>query len=379
MSIDKILATIESIYDAGMDEACWPLAMERLADLLQAMGATIAFQDATGRIPVYHYARSTPQAQQAYAEHYSKIDPVLALTSRMPQTVLTDRMILSTAELHRSEIYNDYARPNNMRSSIQAVTLSTPDCSGLVAAARSHSQCEFDDEHVRISETLLPHLTRAMRLHLRLRSADIHTGSTTAALNRIASGVIFVDRRLRILFANTEAETMLAQSDGIGIHSSILCAASTFQTSALRELVARTADRTHAVGRGGLLRLARPSMRRPLLVQVLPIGTGGASRWIPEPRPAAIIFVFDPERTYRHQAPYLSELYGLTPAEAAVAEAIARGQGVPETARKLHVAPSTVRWHLQRVFDKTGTARQAELACLVQHLGITNCEEAGES
>lgn len=65
----------------------------------------------------------------------------------------------------------------------------------------------------------------------------------------------------------------------------------------------------------------------------------------------------------------LRALYGLTAAEAAAGEAVARGHGVAEAAEALGIAPSTLRWHLQRAFDKTGTARQAELVRLVERLG----------
>jgi DNA-binding CsgD family transcriptional regulator len=44
--------------------------------------------------------------------------------------------------------------------------------------------------------------------------------------------------------------------------------------------------------------------------------------------------------------------------------AIVEVGGVPETAVALGVAESTVKTHLQRVFSKTGTGRQADLVKL---------------
>jgi hypothetical protein len=44
----------------------------------------------------------------------------------------------------------------------------------------------------------------------------------------------------------------------------------------------------------------------------------------------------------------------------------------PDTAQ--WIEPSTLRWHLQRVFAKTGTARQAELARLVTRVGAVTRE-----
>jgi DNA-binding CsgD family transcriptional regulator len=64
----------------------------------------------------------------------------------------------------------------------------------------------------------------------------------------------------------------------------------------------------------------------------------------------------------------LQAAFGLTLAEAAVAQLIAQGVGVKRAAIALGVAPSTVRTHLHRILAKTGVARQAELAHLVTAL-----------
>ena len=57
-----------------------------------------------------------------------------------------------------------------------------------------------------------------------------------------------------------------------------------------------------------------------------------------------------------------NQRYGLTPAEARVALAASSGHTVGETAKLLNLFPNTIETHLRRVFAKTATARQAELA-----------------
>jgi DNA-binding CsgD family transcriptional regulator len=76
------------------------------------------------------------------------------------------------------------------------------------------------------------------------------------------------------------------------------------------------------------------------------------------------VFVSDPE-TQITQAEVLRTLYGLTPAEAAVASLLAEGKSVKEIADHTTVRENTVRMHLKKVFDKTGTKRQAELVKIV--------------
>jgi DNA-binding CsgD family transcriptional regulator len=58
-------------------------------------------------------------------------------------------------------------------------------------------------------------------------------------------------------------------------------------------------------------------------------------------------------------------MYKLTPAELRVLLAIVDVGGVPEVAAALGVAVTTVKTHLNRLFEKTGVGRQADLVKLV--------------
>jgi DNA-binding CsgD family transcriptional regulator len=51
----------------------------------------------------------------------------------------------------------------------------------------------------------------------------------------------------------------------------------------------------------------------------------------------------------------------MTPAEAGFAIEILSGDGIQAAADRLSISRSTARTHLSRIFDKTGTRRQAEL------------------
>lgn len=57
----------------------------------------------------------------------------------------------------------------------------------------------------------------------------------------------------------------------------------------------------------------------------------------------------------------LRELFGLTVAEARLALALFEGATPGEAAAKFGISPNTARFQLARIFEKTGTGRQAEL------------------
>jgi DNA-binding CsgD family transcriptional regulator len=87
--------------------------------------------------------------------------------------------------------------------------------------------------------------------------------------------------------------------------------------------------------------------------------------WPVRRKPAAIVFIADPECAGIPQPVELQRRFGLTPAEAALALELTKGDGMQATADRLGIRIATARTHLHRVLRKTGTTRQADLVRLV--------------
>jgi DNA-binding CsgD family transcriptional regulator len=58
---------------------------------------------------------------------------------------------------------------------------------------------------------------------------------------------------------------------------------------------------------------------------------------------------------------FLRDLYGLTQREADIAADLLQGHRVSDIARLRELSVNTVRTHLKRLLEKTGTTRQADL------------------
>lgn len=89
-----------------------------------------------------------------------------------------------------------------------------------------------------------------------------------------------------------------------------------------------------------------------------------------QPRATAALFIAPTRSPPQTPVERFGILVGLTPAETRVFELVAHGETIAEIADKLSVAVSTVRTHLQRVFEKTGTDRQATLVQLAASLSV---------
>ena len=91
----------------------------------------------------------------------------------------------------------------------------------------------------------------------------------------------------------------------------------------------------------------------------LPAGRGQA------PVEAALVLIHDSDRYAVPSKQRLREAYGLTAAEAGVAQLLLRGAGMPEISAELRISVETARTHLRRVLGKTGVHRQADLILLL--------------
>jgi DNA-binding CsgD family transcriptional regulator len=97
----------------------------------------------------------------------------------------------------------------------------------------------------------------------------------------------------------------------------------------------------------------------PLSVMIAPLGperevVGTASQ------PAAMLLVSDPQAG-RVPGSKLAGLYGLSPAEARLLEALVGGTRLGDYAARTGVSLSTVKTQLAHVFLKTGENRQSDL------------------
>jgi DNA-binding CsgD family transcriptional regulator len=165
-------------------------------------------------------------------------------------------------------------------------------------------------------------------------------------------GVIIADATARPIRLNRRAGAIVARADGLYATPFGITTAIPEETGRLRQAIAAAATG------GARLRLSRPSGAPPLLVTVIPVRGGGAV-------PCVALFVMDPGAAGAPSPALLQELFGLTAAEAVFAAEISRGDGLQAVAERLAIAPTTARTHLTRIFEKTGTRRQAELVRLL--------------
>jgi DNA-binding CsgD family transcriptional regulator len=102
-----------------------------------------------------------------------------------------------------------------------------------------------------------------------------------------------------------------------------------------------------------------------LIAHVLPLRGGAQVRVANHFAAVAAIFVQDPAIALTLANAAFAKLYGLTDGELRLLNGLAPGLSLGEAARALGIGEATAKTHLQHIFAKTKTSKQAELLYLL--------------
>ena len=230
----------------------------------------------------------------------------------------------------------------------------------LLVLSRDRSWQPTADDRA-LLELLAPYVRRAVIVGLRLneRRSDVET--LLGVFDALALGVVLLDAKSRVSFANRSALEMLRATPGPALPEDGASPASRDRrTEALRAVL-----RSRAIGPRGAA-LAHPEDGRPLQIVATPLRWPDADTEVAA-RFTSALFLGDPGASERGAVAVagLAALYGLTPAEERLASLLAAGCSLAEAAARLSIRVSTARSVLKSVFAKTGTRRQASLVKLI--------------
>jgi len=189
------------------------------------------------------------------------------------------------------------------------------------------------------------------------------------ALDLLNIGVVVCDASAKVLTANSVAERILSDSDGLELSSDGTLSTTLVSDIGLRESITRLAG-SGAEDDGAphrALAVCRPSGKRPLTLFLRAAKERGST----QPQPAVLVLIQDSALPVETTEAELRQLYGLTAAEARISNLLMEGAGLEECCDQLGIRRTTARMHLRNIFAKTGVRRQSELvALLLRSIGL---------
>jgi len=344
------------------------------------MAGVFFAQDLEGRSANVNVAAAVgydPSYDRAYQEYYGARNVYLIRGRQLlrPGNVCPSHMLCPDGEVLRSEFYNGWVKPQHQGDGLLATVFREESLVSMIGVTRSNRARPFGREDVQAFRLLMPHLRRAVAIHRRIVGLEVERQSINRALDHWPLGVILIGRDGRTLLSNRSAEAILNEKDGLVLERGGLRAALPDETVRLRSFIRDAIETNTGLGAsgGGTLTISRPSFKMPLNLVVTPsCGQNPALTNIARAA-AAIVFLSDPESKPVPNEAALMCLYGLSRAEAKVGSLFGQGKTVRDVSEELRISVNTVKTHLKRVFEKTGTRRQAELVRLVLSSPLTLC------
>jgi DNA-binding CsgD family transcriptional regulator len=233
---------------------------------------------------------------------------------------------------------------------------------GLVSSTPVRHRAGVANDLRRRLTIILPHIRRALQIAEDIARSRAETAALADTLDGLGAGLFIVDGATRIVHTNAAARRLLAAEDVLCSRGGRLVACEPEANRSLR-LALNATEGPIDVMPGPLPLIGSDGTRRIGHVRLLkPV----ARSYGDGPQQAlAAVLVYKAGMKCPRPPDIIARSYNLTHTELRVLLAIVEIGGAPKVAATLGIAPSTVRTHVGRLFEKTGTKRQAELVRLV--------------
>ncbi|HEX6661311.1 MAG TPA: hypothetical protein VF067_05535 [Sphingomicrobium sp.] len=350
------------LYRGVLEEHSWRSALSGVSDALRGSAILLGSVGPGGaEMTGYEVDESCP-ALIGGPLATPAANPFLLPMMRNPlgKAVRTGQMFEDSV-LIRSEVFEVGLQPFGQRYVIGALLERIGQTGRSIALTRPAGEGDYTGEEARYLDVLLPHLARAAYLREQFTAVEERSDLAFAALEAVARGIVVLDARFAIAYANREARRILALSDGITASSAGLQIEERRAAEQLRKAL-QTIMAQPLLGSTPLpaaIAVRRPSGRLPFRLSMVASpefpATGNSAR-----SRTLIITIVDPERKSLPSTILLQQLYGLTSAEARLAAELCDSD-LNQAASRIGISRNTAKSHAKAIFEKVGVSRQSAL------------------
>jgi DNA-binding CsgD family transcriptional regulator len=353
------------VYDAAIDPSLWERAIERAAYFVGGTAAALFCKDVGARHAAapheFGIQRLPPIAL------FEPIYPAVAephFLGDIEQPIVTTDLI-PFEELSRTELYRQWAQPEGFVDFISAVVDRTTISSAIFGVFRHERNGIVDDRARRQMRLIAPHIRRAVLIGSMFEFKAAEIATFIDAFDGLSTGMYLVAAEGRLIHANAAGSAILAESDILSSIGGRLVASDTRVQRTLRDVFAAAGQGDAAVGIKGIAVPLIGKDGERYVAHALPLTSGARRRAGINRLAVAALFVRRAALMASSASQVIGETFKLTPTELRVLLAIVEVGGIPEVATAFGVADTTVRTHVNRLFEKTGATRQADLVKLV--------------
>jgi len=360
----QLSALIGEIYDAALNQPEWVDVLAKIAHFVGGSAACL-FAGSAGANAIHVYG-TDPRYRQLYLDHYKDLDP--ATSRRLSADVdepFAAEDVIPYHEFLATRFYREWAQPQQLVDFLACVLDGSMTSPAMIRVFR-HERDGLVDEPARERMRLIaPHVRRSV---IAGRLSDRMTAETATyidVLDRFTAGMFLVDAGARIVHANSAGRAVLTAGEVLRSVDGRVVAGNKETDKDLRNIFANAGTGDDVSINGVAVSLTTRTGEH-YVAHALPLTLdrrrrGGARKDFP----VAALFVRKAAMEVPSPPEIIAKTYRLTRAELRVLLALVELGNVPQVARGLGLAASTVRTHIENLYKKTGAGRHADLVKLV--------------
>lgn len=368
MRLESLTDIIGSVYDCVLAPEAWSRTLGMISSFGESAASSVVVRDrnATSGRSVFEHG-----ADQSFLRLYfeklaaSRSPDLRPVVLDQVGDVATMTMLAGEREPLNSDFYVKWVKPLGFRDVLGVLVLKSGKRIAWFSVARSDIQSRFDERDVRQLGLLSPHICRALLISDTLELQTITTARLEETVDKLSTGILLAEDRGRISYMNAAAEALLKKGTALKSRDGHIVAIQSKSRDALSQALEQCVSGRAPASTGQYAIPLPDEEGAGLIANILPLEWQGSRNPLGPLPGAAAVIIQNPAELTRPPLEALAELYGLTSAERKVLELVAEGASPQDAADKLSVSLATIKTHLQHVFAKTNTGRQADLVRLV--------------
>ena len=364
---EDVSAVIGDIYDASLDPSLWPAAFDKACRFIGGSVASLHSQDTVHKAAnVYFVSSHDASYRTLYVDKYFKINPIYpTVVFHEAEAALTVPDLIPREEFCRTRFAREWLTPQGYIDGLFAPVKKSATGCALFTVMRHLSLGFVDEEMRRRFALVVPHVRRSTLIG---NVIDLHKVKAVAladSLDTLSAGMFIVEATGRIVHANASGHAMIAEADVLHARGGRLSAFAPRANHALIDAFASTDGGDAALGRAGIAVPLESRSGERYVAHMLPLKSGNRREGGVYYAAAAVVFVRKAALNLPSPPEAVARQFKLTPAEVRVLFATVEVGGVAEVAEIIGISEATIKTHLQHLFQKTETSRQADLVKLV--------------
>jgi DNA-binding CsgD family transcriptional regulator len=363
---------VAGIYDCAVEPDLWPDLLDRFRTEVRFHNASLALTlvpsgrflvNITSGMPTEYTARMYDYPDDL-VELWGGAATMLSLPFDRPSV----RSRVGSADVLANNRYiREWVEPQGLIDAAVMILAHDNDAIGNLAMGRHRDQGPIGQVDIDRLSLFIPHFQRATRISRLLDAGSLATRGFETIVGQLATPVLLLTDDLSIAHCNIAADRLLEEGTMLSARAGRLAARNDTAQRALVDLVRQASTDESGLRRGSIGLNGGGTDNGVAAVYALPLRRGHVRSTI-HPGASVALFVAAANVPANRVSEVAMDMFGLTMAEYRVMNQLAKGQSITTAARTLGIAQSTVRTHVLRLFDKTGTRRQADLVSLTAAL-----------